>query len=71
MLARPYVENVAGNNGELSPSGYRLHLWESDPKFVQGPGEVTTSPTLLGPVLLWSQQNYQIFLLIARYFGSS
>jgi len=32
---------------------------------------VTTSPTLLGPVLVWSQQNYLILLLIMRYFVSS
>jgi len=49
-------------------SFYRLHPRESGPKFVQGPGGVTTSPILLGPVLVWSQQNYLRFLLIARYF---
>ena len=48
-----------------------LHPRESGPKFVQGPGGVTTSPTLLGPFLVWSQQNYLRFLLIARYFESS
>jgi len=41
-----------------------LHPRESGPEVVQGPGGVTTSPTLLGPVLVWShvlvwsQQNY-------------
>jgi len=42
---------------------------ESGPKFVRVPGGVTTSPTLLGPVLVWSQQNYIRLLLIARYSG--
>jgi len=62
-------QNAPGKNCELSPSGYSLH--PSGPKFVQGPGGVTTSPTLLGPVLVWSQQNYSRLLLIVRYFGSS
>jgi len=30
------------------------------------PGGMTTSPTLLGPVLVWSQQNYLRLLLIVR-----
>ena len=34
-------------------------------------GGVTTFPTLLGPVFMWSQQNYLRFLLIATYFGPS
>ena len=55
ILIRPCVQNVPGKNGELSPSGYSLHPWESGPKFVQGPSGVTTCPTLLGPVLVWSQ----------------
>ena len=71
MLIRPCVQNVPGKNGELSLSGYGLNPRESDPKFVQGQGGVTTSLTLLGPVLVWSQQNYLRFLLIAGYFGSS
>jgi len=32
---------------ELSPSSYSLHPQESDLKFVQGPGGVTASPTLV------------------------
>jgi len=36
----------------------------------QGAGGVTTSPTLLGPVMAWSQQNYLKILLIVRCFGS-
>ena len=71
MLVRPCVQNVSGKNGEISPSGYNLHLRESGPEVVQGPGVLTTSPTLLGPVLVWSQQNYPGLLLIVRYFGSS
>ena len=67
MLVRPCVQNVPGKNGEPSPSGYSLHPRESGPKFAQGPGCVTTSPTLFGPVLVWSQQNYLRLLLIVRY----
>jgi len=49
------------------------HPRESGPEVVQGPSEVTTSPTLLGPVLLWSEQNYlssnvlTIFIVFRRY----
>ena len=46
------------------------HPRESGPEVVQGPGGVTASPTLLGPVLVQSQQNY-LKLLTVRYFGSS
>jgi len=49
-----------------------LNPRESDTNVVQGPGGVTTSPTLLGPVLVWSQQNYlKLLLLIVRFFKSS
>jgi len=51
--------------------GVTLSRCESGPKFVQGPVGVTTSPSLLGPVMAWSQQNCLRLLLIARYFGSS
>jgi len=44
---------------------------ESGPEVVQGPGGVTTSPTLLGPVLVWSQQSYLKSLLTVRHFESS
>jgi len=70
LVNPPCVQNVPGKNGELSP-GNSLHPRESDPKFIQGPGDVTTSPTLLGRVLVWSQQNYLRLLLIVRYIGSS
>ena len=40
---------------------------ESGPEVVQGLVGVTTSPTLLGPVLLWSLQNYVKLLLTVRY----
>jgi len=78
ILVRPCIQNVPGKNGhvsslsqerkngDLSPSGYSLHPRESGPKFIQGPGGLTTSPTLV-----WSQQNYMRLLLIVRYFGSS
>jgi len=71
MLVRPCIQNFTKKNGELIPSGYSLHTQESGPEFVQGPDGVTTSPTLLGPVLVWSQQNYLKLLLIVRYFWSS
>ena len=45
---------------ELQGKSCWLHTKESGPEVVQGPGGVTTSPTLLGHVLLWSQQNYLI-----------
>jgi len=68
MLVWPCVQNVPGKNGELSPSGYSLHPQESGPEVVQAPGDVTKSPTLLGPVLVWSQQNYLRLQLIVRSF---
>ena len=40
-----------------------LNPRESGPEFVQCQGEVTTSQALLGPVLVWSQQNYLKLLL--------
>jgi len=53
---------------EWRTKSFRLHPRESDPKFVEGSGGVSTSSTMLAPFLVWSQQNYTIFLLIARYF---
>jgi len=41
-----------------------LHPRESGPEVVQGPDDVTTFPTLLGPVLVRNQQNYLRSLLI-------
>ena len=35
-----------------------LHPLESGPEVVQRPGGLTTSPTLLGPVMVWSQGNW-------------
>ena len=69
-VIRPCVQNLPGNNAELSASGYSLHPRESGPEVVQGPGYVTASPTFLGPVLAWRQQNYLRLLLIMRYVGS-
>jgi len=54
-----------------NPSGNSLHPQESGQEVVQVAGYVTTSPTSLDPVLVWSQQNYLRLLLIVRYFGSS
>jgi len=49
-----------------------VHPRESDPKVVLGPGDVTTSQTLRGRVLVWCQQNYYLrLLLIVRYFALS
>jgi len=42
----------------LVRKSFLLHPWESGPEVDQRPGGVTTSPILLGPVLVWSQQNY-------------
>jgi len=45
----------------------RLNPRESDAEVVQGLVGVTASPSLLGHVLVWSQQNYLKLLLTARY----
>jgi len=37
----------------------------------QGPGGVITFPILLGPVLVWSQNNYLRVVLTVRYFQFS
>jgi len=47
-----------------------LHPPQIGPEVVQGPGGVITSSTLLGPVFVWSQQNYLKFLLTVRYSES-
>ena len=65
MLVRPCIQKGPGKNGELSPSGYSLHPLGS------GTHGVTTSPTLLCPVLAWNQQNNLKLLLIVRCFGPS
>jgi len=44
---------------------YSLNPRESGPDVIQGPNGVTTSPTLLDPTLVWSQQNYVRLLLTA------
>ena len=48
-----------------------LHPRESCPEIVQGPDEATTFLTLLGPVLVWSQQNYPKLLLTVRCYEST
>jgi len=48
-----------------------LNTRESGPEVVQGLVGVTTSPTLLGPLLLWNQQNYLKLLLTVKYSKSS
>jgi len=49
----------------------RLHPWEKGPEVNQRPGDVITPPTLRGPVLVWSQQNYLKLLRTVRYFEYS
>jgi len=48
-----------------------LHQRESGQEVEHGPGGVTASPALLGPVLVWSQQNYLRLLKTVTYFESS
>jgi len=48
-----------------------LYPRQSGQEFDQGPGGVTTPPTVLGPVLVSSQQDYLRFLLTVRYLESS
>ena len=44
---------------------------EIDPEVVQGPDEMHTSPTLLGPILVWSQQKNLRLPNTAVFFQSS
>jgi len=48
-----------------------LNSRESSTEVVQGTGDVITSPTLLVPVLGWSQQNYVRLLKTVRCFEAS
>ena len=48
-----------------------LNTRESSPEVVQSLIGVTTCPTLLGPVLLWSQHKYVKLILTVRYSKSS
>ena len=63
-LVRARDQNVPGKIGEASLGGYRTSGQEVD----QGPSGVITSPTLLGPVLVWSQQSCQRLLKTMKYF---
>jgi len=51
-----------GDTSHVSPTKLRpwLHPWESDPEVDvdHDLDDGITHPTLLGPVLVWSQQNY-------------
>jgi len=47
-----------------------LHPRESSPEVEQIPGGAITSPTLLCPILVWSQQNYQSLLITPGCFES-
>jgi len=70
MLVRPCVQNVPARNGHYVLRATVYTHGESGPKVDQGPGDVTVSPNLLGPALVWSQQNYLRLLLIVSFFGS-
>jgi len=54
-LVRPHVQNLPRKISEVSLAGY--NHGKAD-EVVEGPGGVTTSPTLLGPVLVWSEGNF-------------
>jgi len=60
MCSKCPSKDWRGKSCWLTPTGKR-------PEVVQTPGGVTASPTLLGPVLVRSQQNYQRLLLTVRY----
>jgi len=68
LLIRPRNQNDPGKIGEQS---CWPHPRESGRDFVHGPGGVSKSPTLLGPVLVWSQRNYHRLLKTLRYFEAS
>jgi len=57
-LIRPYDQNAPRKIGEASPAGW-LHPRVSGPEVVEGPGSVIISPTWLGPVSVWRQQDYR------------
>jgi len=59
-----YGQNVWRKIGEASPAGYTL---KKTVEVIKRPGRATTSLTLLGPILVWSQQNYLRLLLTMRY----
>jgi len=61
---RPCVQNAPQKTdiASLLP-----HPRESGQEVVQEPGGVTTCPTLVRPVIVWSQQYYLKLLLTVRY----
>jgi len=62
-LVRPFDQNVLGRIGEARSAGYTPgQAAQSRPR----PGRTTTFPTLLGPILVCSQQNYLKLLLTVR-----
>ena len=54
-LVRPHVQNLPRKISEVSLAGY--NHGKAD-EVVEGPGGVTTSPALLGPVLVWTEGNF-------------
>jgi len=64
-LFRPDIQNAHRKTGEASPPG--KPNTGKRPDVVLGLGAITTSPILLGPVLVWSQQSYLKLLLTVRY----
>jgi len=65
-LVQPCVQNTPGK----TCMSCWLNPWESDPEVIQGPGGVTTSLTLFGPILVWSKNCLKL-LLTVRCFKSS
>jgi len=53
-----FVGSAMCPSNDWRESSYWRNPRESGPEVVQAPGGVTTSHTLLCPVLVWSQQNY-------------
>jgi len=59
-----FYERSASQKGFRDESCW-LHPRQSGPEVDQG--GVTTAPTLLGPVLVWNQQEYLASLKTVRY----
>jgi len=53
----------SGKISEVNPASYNHGI---KPRDDEGPGGVSTSPDRLGPVFMWSQQNYQRLLKTVR-----
>jgi len=69
VFETPAVENDQQKTCGARPAG--LHPRESGSEVVQELGVVTATQILLGPTLVWSQQNYLNILLTVSYSKSS